>query len=216
MNKFIIFYGGSASIEVINYMFDAKICKYEDEFYFFDKQMSEKNKMFFKKKLKNILFVNELSKIKKIKTKNCIITSGNNNLRKKACEIIKKLKLKPIKVIHPTSYVSKDCKISDGVIIAPFVSVAPCSVIGKNTFLNSYSSLGHHSKIGEGNILCPYSTINGNSIVGNFNYFGSGSIINSNIIVKNNSKISSNSVLRSNMDSNSLAHGNPAKITKLY
>lgn len=216
MNKFIIFYGGAASIEIINYMFDAKISSKDDIFYFFDKSMNKQNKKYFKDKIKNIKFLNRISELKKTNTKKCIISTGSINLRQKACSIIKKLKLKPIKVIHPKSYVSNDAIISEGVIIAPFVTVAPFSKIGKNSFLNSYSSLGHHSKLGEGNILCPYSTINGNSSVGKFNYFGTGSVVNSKIKIANSSKLSSNSVLRSNMGSFSLAHGNPAKTIKIY
>lgn len=216
MNKFIIFYAGSASIEIVGYMLDSKICKLTDKFYFFDKKISLENKKFFKKKLKNPIFIKKSSEIKKLNTKNCVIATGDIELRKKACDFIKKLKLNSLKVIHPSSIISKDCKIHDGVIVAPFVSLAPCSIIGKNSFLNSYLSIGHHSIIGVGNILCPYSTINGNSRIGNFNYFGTGSVINSNVEIKNLCKVSSNSVVRSNMKSNFLAHGNPAKIVKIY
>ena len=216
MNKFIIFYGGGASIEVVNYMFDAKISKKNDIFYFLDKSIPGVNKKYFKKNLKNVFFLKKIVDLKKTGTKNCIIATGNIDLRQEASKIIKKYKLKPIKIIHPSSYISKDSFISDGVIIAPFVTVAPFSKIGKNCFLNSYSSLGHHSTLGEGNILCPYSTVNGNTVVGKFNYFGTGSVVNSKIKINNKSKISSNSVLRSNMKSNSLAHGNPAKIIKMF
>ena len=47
MNKFIILYAGSASMEIIGYMLDSKICSLADKFYFFDKNISKENKKFF-------------------------------------------------------------------------------------------------------------------------------------------------------------------------
>ena len=216
MNKFIIFYTGPASIEITNYMLEANVANLNDYFYFFDQHISKQIKKFYKNKFMNCFFTNKISDLKKTKIKDCVIATGNIELRKKAHILINKLKLKSQTIIHPKSYIASNCIISNGCFVAPFVSVAPFSKIGKNNFLNSYSSVGHHSKLGVANVLCPYSTINGGSAVGNYNYFGTGSIVNSNVKIKNNSKLSSGSVLKTNMKSFSFAHGNPAKINKIY
>jgi UDP-3-O-[3-hydroxymyristoyl] glucosamine N-acyltransferase len=216
MNKFIIFYTGAASIEITNYMLEAKVASLNDYFYFFDQHSSKQIKKFYRKKFKNCFFLNKISDLKKTRIKDCVIATGNIELRKKAHILINKLKLKSQTIIHPKSYIASNSTISLGCIVAPFVSVAPFSKIGKNNFLNSYSSVGHHSKLGLANVLCPYSTINGGSSIGNYNYLGTGSVVSPKIKIKNNSKLSSGSVLKTNMKSFSFAHGNPAKINKIY
>ena len=57
---------------------------------------------------------------------------------------------------------------------------------------------------------------NGNCKIGNNNFFGSGSVINPTISIGNYNKVSSNSVLQKKMSHKSLAHGNPAKIVKIF
>lgn len=205
---FLLYYGGSSCIEIISYINDLKISNENDIFYIIDKNPNKKKFTSIKNK---ILFFDSVKKIKKIKFKKIFITAGIPGLRNKALIELKKYKLKPDTLIHPTVYIGMKTIILPGSILAPFTLVAPFAKIGENSFLNSYASVGHHSIIGKSNVLSPYSTINGNCKIGNHNFLGSGAIINPSIKLGSNNKLSSNSVLKKDVSNNCLIHGNPAK-----
>jgi len=210
---FLLYFGGSSCIEIISYINDLKISHKNDIIYIVDKKPSKK---LFKQIKNKILFYKSINKIKKIKFKKIFITAGDPHLRNKALIELKKNKLRPNTLIHPTAYVAENSKISYGSILAPFTLVAPFSKIGENCFMNSYSSIGHHSIIGKSNVLSPYSTINGNCEIGNENFLGTGAIISPSTKIGKNNKLSSNSVLKKNVTNDCLIHGNPAKAKSFF
>ena len=120
---FLLYFGGSSCIEIISYINDLKISKKSDIFYIVDKNPI-KNRF---KEIKNkVIFYKSINKIKKINFKKIIIiTAGDPSLRNKALLELKKCKLRPSTLIHPTAYVAENSKISYGSILAPFTLVAP-------------------------------------------------------------------------------------------
>ena len=210
---FLLYFGGSSCIEIISYINDLKISKKSNIFFIVDKNPI-KNRF---KEIKNkVIFYKSINKIKKINFKKIIITAGDPSLRNKALKELKKCKLRPSTLIHPTAYVAENSKISYGSILAPFTLVAPFAKIGENCFMNSYSSIGHHSIIGKSNVFSPYSTVNGNCKIGNGNFLGTGAVINPSIEIGKNNKVSSNSVLKKNVRNDCLIHGNPAKAKSFF
>ncbi|EOH1376806.1 transferase [Campylobacter coli] len=91
---------------------------------------------------------------------------GQINLRKKILVKLSKKSCNFITFIHPQSFVSKEAKIGQGVIVCPFVTINANSNIGDFVLCNIYSSIAHDCKVGEGSILSPYATLNGNSSIG--------------------------------------------------
>tara|TARA_B110000971_G_C20020574_1_gene506121 strand:+ start:1289 stop:1930 length:642 start_codon:yes stop_codon:yes gene_type:complete len=213
MNNFLLFYGGDTCLEIISYLEDIEVINNNDAFHIID---IKPNKKRFSKITQQVIFYKKIEDLKIGFFKGIYITSGFPNLREHAYQKLKKKKLIPNILIHPKSYIAKHSTIGQGSIMAPFSLISPHSKIGKNCFINSFSSIGHHSQIGDSNVFCPYSVANGNCKIGNNNFFGSGSVINPTISIGNYNKVSSNSVLQKKMSHKSLAHGNPAKIIKIF
>jgi acetyltransferase-like isoleucine patch superfamily enzyme len=213
MNNILFFYGGNTCLEIISYLEDMQLLNYKDSFHIIDTNPNIKR--FAKIKQKKIFY----KKIQNLKTNNfkgIYITSGFPNLREKAFIELKKKKLKPSILIHPKSHIGRHCSIGKGTIIAPFSLISPHSKIGNNCFINTFASIGHHCHIGNSNVFCPYSVTGGNCRVGNNNFFGTGAILNPNTSVGNLNKISANSVLRTKLKNKFIAHGNPAKIGRIF
>ncbi len=61
--------------------------------------------------------------------------------------------------VHPSSVISKDACLDDGVVIGPFCVVEGTSRIGARTLLRSHVVIGPHTEIGEDNDLHPHVTL---------------------------------------------------------
>jgi len=61
--------------------------------------------------------------------------------------------------IHPTSVISKDAELGEGVVIGPFCVVEGNARIGARTVLRSHVVVGPHTEIGEDNLLFPHATL---------------------------------------------------------
>jgi len=213
MNNLLFFYGGNTCLEIISYLEDMNLLSHKDILHILD--IKPNLKRFANVKQKKI-FYKKITNLKINNFKYIYITSGFPNLREKAFLELKKKKILPSILVHPKAYIGKHCSVGEGTIVAPFSLIAPYSKIGNNCFINSFASIGHHSNIGYSNVFCPYAVTGGNCKIGNNNFFGTGSIITPNTSIGNLNKISANSVLRNKLKNKFIAHGNPAKMFKIF
>ncbi len=61
--------------------------------------------------------------------------------------------------VHPSSVISKEAQLAEGVVIGPFCVVEGNSRIGARTLLRSHVVIGPHTEIGEDNDLHPHVTL---------------------------------------------------------
>jgi UDP-N-acetylglucosamine acyltransferase len=61
--------------------------------------------------------------------------------------------------VHPSSVVSGDAQLADGVVIGPFCMVEGGSRIGARTRLRSHVVIGPHTELGEDNDIFPHATV---------------------------------------------------------
>jgi UDP-N-acetylglucosamine acyltransferase len=61
--------------------------------------------------------------------------------------------------IHPSSVISKDAELADGVVIGPFCIVEGNARIGSRTLLRSHVVVGAHTEIGADNEIYPHATV---------------------------------------------------------
>jgi UDP-N-acetylglucosamine acyltransferase len=61
--------------------------------------------------------------------------------------------------IHPTSVISKDAELGEGVVVGPFCVVEGNARIGARTELRSHVVIGPHTEIGEDNLIFPHATL---------------------------------------------------------
>jgi UDP-N-acetylglucosamine acyltransferase len=61
--------------------------------------------------------------------------------------------------IHPSSVVSPEARLGEGVVVGPFCLIEGSSVIGDRTLLRSHVVIGPHTEIGEDNDIYPHATL---------------------------------------------------------
>jgi UDP-N-acetylglucosamine acyltransferase len=61
--------------------------------------------------------------------------------------------------VHPSSVVSKEAQLAEGVVIGPFCVVEGDAKIGARTRLRSHAVIGPHTELGEDNDIYPHATV---------------------------------------------------------
>ena len=204
--------GGSLGLETLSFFIDSKK---NDNFNIFIVDFKISNKLLFKKLYKKITFLTNINHLPKNNIKVCI-TIESPEKRILVYKFLKKKKIKFFSAIHKSAHISKTAKIGEGVIIAPKAVVSPFSKIKSNVFINTGAVIGHNTIINSHTVICPNAFVGGYSKVGSNCYVGPNAVISPNLSLGSNSKLSAASVLYKNTKRNVLAHGNPAKHTKIY
>jgi sugar O-acyltransferase (sialic acid O-acetyltransferase NeuD family) len=139
----------------------------------------------------------------------CIISIGNNTMRKKIDE---KLSHSLGKVIHSRAYISPTAEIEEGTMILPFVCVQAYSKIGKNVILNTHSTIEHDCKIENYVHIAPNACLGGEVEIGEGTLIGMGANILPQTKIGKWCVIGAGAVVRENIPDYSWAVGVPAKI----
>ena len=181
--------------------------KNKNKIIFFD----ENNKYF---KVGNKTFIVEGGLKKLIKNKKkiseVIIAIGNNKIRQKIFEALKK-KIKFATIIHSKSHCAYGVKIGDGTVVMPGSLLNTDTIIGRNCIVNSNSSIDHDCVIGDHTHICPGTVLAGNVIIGKNCWIGLGAKIIQNCTIGNNVFVAAGAVVTKDVKSNSSVKGIPAK-----
>jgi sugar O-acyltransferase (sialic acid O-acetyltransferase NeuD family) len=168
---------------------------------------------------KNFYYMGNLSNfLKKNKKKNfyLIIAIGDNNLRKKVDNDIKKIN----KEIKYETVISKDCIINGdlvigtGSIIMSGVVINNGSKIGNHCFINTSASIDHDNRIEDFSSIGPGVITGGNVTIKKNTYIGIGAVIKHGVEIGKNTVIGGNSFVNKKCLDNSLYFGTPVKKIK--
>lgn len=113
----------------------------------------------------------------------CVGSIGDCSTREKMYSLLKKIGYKLAIVRHPASVIAKDVKIGEGSFIAAGVVINPGTLIGKNTIINTSSSVDHDCVIGDFVHIAPGVTLSGEVSVGKRTHIGTGANIVNNITI---------------------------------
>jgi len=184
----------------------------------------KKNKLiFFDKTKKNFKVSNrffevmgdhKLIKNHKKKISKVIVAIGNNEIRKKYFNFLKKNKFKPATIVHPKSYSSFGVKIGEGSVVMQGSFINTDSVIGNNCIINSNASIDHDCLIKDHTHICPGVIIAGNVKIGKNCWIGLGAKIIENCVIEDNVFVAAGTLVTKNVKSNSFVKGVPAKYAK--
>jgi len=61
--------------------------------------------------------------------------------------------------IHPSSVISPEARLGEGVVVGPFCVIEGNAVIGARTLLRSHIVIGPHTELGEDNDIYPHATL---------------------------------------------------------
>ena len=128
-------------------------------------------------------------------------------------ELIKK-NLKPLSLIHKTSFIDKTSVMGTGIQIMPNVVINCYSKIGDFCVFNTSSIIEHECVIGNGVHIMSGACIAGRVKIGDYVTIGTNATIFPDLEISEGAFIGAGSVVRKNVKKNQMVVGNPAKFLK--
>ncbi len=143
-----------------------------------------------------------------------IIATGEPKLREEIYEKLLKNGIKIATLIHPHTYISKNCVIEEGCIICEGTILTTNYIIKKCSIININCTVGHDVYIGQFCTVSPSCNISGNVEIMDRTYIGSGCNIRDEVKIGNNSIIGIGSLVTKDIPDNVIAYGSPAIVKK--
>ena len=125
-----------------------------------------------------------------------------------------KIKLKPLSLIHKTSFIDKTSVLGTGIQIMPNVVIHCYSKIGDFCVLNTSSTIDHECEIGNGVHIMGGVTIAGRVKIGDYVTIGTNATILPDLEISEGAYIGAGAVVRKNVKKNEIVVGNPSKFLK--
>lgn len=168
-------------------------------------------------KIKNKSYRTIDLKLKKIKNLHGIIGIGDNFMRFKYYENIKK-KLNTIKwetIISKNSIIKPNVNLGAGTIILGNSFIGTGTKINNHCIINSSNSIDHDNLFENFSSTGPKAVTGGNVKIGSFSHLGIGSVVKNNILIKENVICGGKSYVNKNCRKNSIYYGIPSKFKRL-
>lgn len=139
------------------------------------------------------------------------VAIGDNNKRKNIFEEAISKGKKPITLVHPSSIISENASLGEGIFIGPKAIINFDASIGNGSIINSGSLVEHDCEIGEFSHICPSASLAGNVKVGFLSFIGIGSSVKNDVSVGNEVTVGAGSIVVENLQDNNTYYGNPAR-----
>ena len=120
----------------------------------------------------------------------------------------------PVTICDSSALLDKNIHVGEGVQIMKGVIVNAHAKIGKQTILNTRSTIEHHDELAEGVEIGPSATLCGRVIVGSYSWICAGATILPRILIGENSIVGAGALVRQAVSANSVFAGVPAKFIK--
>ncbi len=178
-----------------------------NSFYYLDDNLDlKKNNLNVVGKLKD-LFQDKIRK----NYSSAFIAIGNSNKRESLFNNLTKAGYNLPLLIHPTSWVSKSAKISNGSLVLANSTIQANVNIGSSVIINNNCSIDHDSIIKDASHICPGVNLAGNVQIGKRVWVGIGSSVIQNIKIGDDVYIGGGSLVTKSIPDSTKAYGVPAK-----
>ena len=142
------------------------------------------------------------------------IDAGEAVIRKKIHEKLMAHGVQLGVVIHPENYPEETATIGGGTIIQGTAAPGPDCKIGQCVLLQGHSIMGHDVEIGDYSTISSFAFIGGNTVIGEGTYIAPGAMLRNGLRIGKNCIIGMGSVVTKDIPDNSVAFGNPCKVTR--
>lgn len=142
---------------------------------------------------------------------NCIISIGNNRVRK---ILSSKLNAIFLKAIHPTAIVSKFANIGEGTVVMAGVIINPEAKINNHCIINTGAIIEHDCHIENFAHISPGASLAGNVTVGEGSHIGIGATIIQGIKIGKWVTVGAGAIIIKDIPDYAVVVGNPGKIIK--
>lgn len=145
--------------------------------------------------------------------KTCIISIGNNAIRKKVSE---RINANYITAIHKSAVISCSVKTGEGTVVMANAVINADVSIGKHCIINSGSVVEHDCLIGDFVHISPNAAIAGEVTVGEGSHIGIGASIIQGIKIGKWATVGAGAVVIRDVPDYAVVAGNPAKLLKFH
>jgi sugar O-acyltransferase (sialic acid O-acetyltransferase NeuD family) len=139
------------------------------------------------------------------------IAIGDNYVRHRKFEEIRRLGIRAINVIHPSAHISRFVELGQGVTILAGATVNPGTTIADNVCVNTAASVDHDNHLERSCHILPNSTLTGGIRVGEFAYLGSGAVVTPNLTIHRYSYVGAGAVVLRDVPEGVIVSGVPAE-----
>jgi acetyltransferase EpsM len=203
MKKIIIVGAGEQGRVILDYVSQLEDCEVEG---FLDDSLEEEiNGVPILGKVKDARFDSE---------KNYFVAFGNNSLRGKIIEEIKKQGGKLETIVNPSAIISKTAEIGEGTSVGAGAIICNDSKIGEGVIIDTGAIIEHDNEIGNYVNVSPGSVTMGGVKIGKYSWISGGVKIGEDLEIGKNSVIGLGSVVLKNISDNVVAYGVPAEIKR--
>jgi len=161
------------------------------------------------KRFGDITFLGEYQE--EIHSSPLIVSIGDNKIRKKIVEKVKKLFGT---IIHPSACVSPNVEIGEGSVIFHNSILQVNCRIGKHVILNSGASVDHECVLGDFVHISPQATLCGNVVVGEGVHIGANAVIIPDITIGKWATIGAGAVILKDIPDFAVVVGNPGRVIR--
>ena len=145
------------------------------------------------------------------KTKNMIISIGNNRIRK---DISSRLNVHFSKAIHLTSIISKNVTLGYGTVVMAGAIINSGVVIGNHCIINSGAIVEHDCVLNNYVQIAPKATLAGNIAIGEGTQIGIGATIIQGIKIGKWVMVGAGAIIIKDIPDYAVVVGNPVRIIK--
>lgn len=141
----------------------------------------------------------------------CVLTIGNNSIRKKIAET---QTLEFVTIIHPQSTIAFDVKIGQGTVVMAGVVINPQAEIGRHCIINTSSIIEHEVQIGDYVHISPGAALAGDVQVGEGTHIGINATVIQGVKIGKWCTIGAGAVIIRDVPDGATVVGNPGTIIK--
>lgn len=142
-----------------------------------------------------------------------IIAIAEPKIRIKKYRFLSKNNISCINVIHPRAFISSSAKIGKGIFIKAGTIIATNTQIKDFCIIDNGVVVPHDNVLEEGVFLAPGVTLGSNIHIKKESFIGIGANILTGITIGKNCYVGAGANVIKNLPNNSIAYGNPAKVT---
>jgi sugar O-acyltransferase (sialic acid O-acetyltransferase NeuD family) len=140
-----------------------------------------------------------------------VVAIGNNAVRRRMSDEIRRTGTALAIARHPSSVVAPDARIGAGTVVCAGAVVNPGARVGYSAILNTHSSIDHHDVIGDCAHIGPGVHLGGHVTVGDETLIGIGSTVMPQIQIGGRVVVGAGSVVIRNLPDGAVAYGVPAR-----
>ncbi|MDE2330162.1 MAG: acetyltransferase [Bradyrhizobium sp.] len=139
---------------------------------------------------------------------------GSNAVREACASRLRAVHANLPPCIAPNAFVARDAEIESGAVICAGAVVGSRARIGRDTIINTLSSVDHDCVLGALSQVTAGVTFGGGVRTGVNCFFGIKSAVVPNRIIGDNAQIMAGSLIVSDVESNVVMGGNPGRLVK--